>query len=93
MTHDRCPQCGFDLRAPIDRVAQLRALCEANDIAVTLAGLVDERDAARLLGKQPGTLRRWRETGREIPHRRIGGPRGRVYYSLEELAKALAGET
>ena len=52
-------------------------------------GWVDERTAALLLERVPGTLRNWRAGHQPLAYRRIGGPRGRVMYNLQELARHL----
>lgn len=44
-------------------------------------------EAARQLGLRPHTLRVWRMQGKGPKYLRLGGPRARCVYSVEELAK------
>ena len=50
--------------------------------------LVDEHEAAFLLGLSVKTLRRWRWSGREVPFIKLGGA---VRYSLDDLAAYIDG--
>lgn len=52
-------------------------------------GYVSETCAAALIGVEVSTLRGWRYGARPLPFRRLGGARGRVWYSLHALAQFL----
>jgi hypothetical protein len=58
-------------------------------ILVTWDGHVIERDAARLLGKAPHTLKNWRDQHQPLPFRKLGG---RVQYDLADLAGFISSE-
>jgi excisionase family DNA binding protein len=49
--------------------------------------LVDEHEAATILGLSVKTLRRWRWAGREVPFIKLGGA---VRYSLDDLERYIA---
>jgi hypothetical protein len=71
------------------RITQLERAARDLGFAVTVDGHVDERAAAALLNRSPGTLRNWRSQHRPLMFRRLGGSRGRVTYPLTELARFL----
>lgn len=50
---------------------------------------VSEEDAARLLGKEPGSLKNMRAEGRAPRHCRAGVGGGRISYRLSDLAEWL----
>src|SRR5205085_11532872 len=50
--------------------------------------LVDEHEAAAILGLSVKTLRRWRWAGREVPFIKLGGA---VRYSLDDLNEYIDG--
>jgi hypothetical protein len=66
--------------------SELRAICTVHGISVSLTGLVREADAARLLGLDVRTLRRWRADGHGPRACRL---RQSWRYSLVELAAVL----
>lgn len=70
-------------------VAKLEQIARDAGCVVLRDGWVDERTAALLLERVPGTLRNWRAGRQPLAYRRIGGPRGRVTYNLQELARHL----
>jgi len=50
-------------------------------------------ETARLLKVQPQTLRAWRTRGGGPAYVRLGGPRGRVRYALQDVHAFLAART
>lgn len=88
MTTCTCPTCGQPL--PTDPAEQmierLRDACRDIGAFVTWDGFVSERTAAALLGREPGTLRNWRTTHRDLPFRKL---HGRVQYQLSDIAKLI----
>lgn len=83
-----CPACGQLLPAdPVEvRVDALRSACQQTGWFVSWDGYVTERTAARLLGREPGTLRNWRGMHRPLRFRKLSG---RIEYPLSELARLL----
>jgi hypothetical protein len=83
-----CPACGQPL--PVDpvesRTDALRAACLELGLFVTWDDFVSERTAARMLGREPATLRNWRGLHRPLRFRKLSG---RVEYPLAELARLL----
>lgn len=65
---------------------QLREICDAHGIIVSISGFAKEADAARLLGCDVRTLRRWRADGHGPRACRL---RRSWRYSLTELASVL----
>lgn len=51
---------------------------------------VPNKIAAKQIGVQPHTLRVWRMRGFGPPYVRLGGPRGRVVYSEQDIETWLA---
>ncbi len=94
VTTDLCPTCGQAMASPerdpvADKFAELTAACRERDVRVTLDGFVCEATAAQLIGVEPATLRNWRGQHAPLAFRRLGGPRGRVWYPLREIARFL----
>jgi len=54
---------------------------------------VPAREAAARIGVQPHTLATWRMRGCGPRYTRLGGPRGRVLYPVDELERWLAART
>jgi hypothetical protein len=86
-----CPTCGrpMEEQPPVERagvVSGLKAFCREHGRAVFGNDHVDEVTAGKILNRSARTLRHWREKSRPIPFHRIGGPCGRVVYSLSDLA-------
>lgn len=87
-----CPHCGgtgfardADVELEVEALAiSLRASCVAADRTVFGDDRVDEKTAAWLIGRRPGTLRNWRGAHRPIP---FAQPGGRVSYRLADLAR------
>lgn len=87
-----CPTCRQPLpeqpRDRTDEIAeQLRQWCTSNGVLILAGDRVNESDAARILGRQPATLRNWRSAGAPLPSIRV---RGRATYQLLDLARFLA---
>lgn len=64
----------------------LLALCREHGIAVSIAGLIREHDAAKLCDVSTRTLRDWRRDGIGPPSVRLGGS---WRYPVDGLAAAL----
>ena len=67
----------------LERAAKDRGYLVSGD------GFVSEACTAELIGVEVSTLRGWRYGARPIPFRRLGGARGRVWYSLRAIATYL----
>lgn len=85
---DACPCCGqaWPAAQRVEReLALLREWIARENVRV-MAGRIAEADAARYLGRQPRTLRYWRDGERPLPYSRVGG---RVLYQVEDIAVLL----
>ncbi|MFH7325897.1 helix-turn-helix domain-containing protein [Desulfurivibrio sp. C05AmB] len=83
---DRCPICGHKEADATDR---LRGWCRDRGLVVSFNDTVNEKVAAVILDRQPGTLRNWRCRGDGPPFSRRGG---RAYYLLADLAEFMETE-
>jgi hypothetical protein len=72
-----------------ERVALLEQAARERGFLVSGDGFVCEAAAASLIGIEAGTLRNWRCQHEPLRYRRLGGPRGRVWYPLTEIARLL----
>jgi hypothetical protein len=72
-----------------DRVALLELVARERGFLISGDGYVCEAAAASLIGIETGTLRNWRGQHEPLRYRRLGGPRGRVWYPLTEIARLL----
>jgi hypothetical protein len=91
----RCPHCGhfFEEDSPGGvTVDELKAFCRDRGIIVHAGDRVDERTAAIILDREPGTLRNWRLQARPLPYLRSGLGRGRAYYRLSDLCEFMSRE-
>ena len=93
MNHKYCPFCG----RPLDReagvsVESLRAWCRERSYPVFVGDRVSESVAAELLNRSICTLRNWRSMGGPLRALRSGSGRGRVVYSLADIAEHLGRE-
>jgi hypothetical protein len=79
VTADRIAGCVVIL----ERAARERGFLISGD------GYICEAGAASLIGIETGTLRNWRGQHEPLRYRRLGGPRGRVWYPLAEIARLL----
>jgi hypothetical protein len=76
--------------ADIDRTAALlKHAARERNFLVSGDGYVCESAAASLIGVEVGTVRNWRGQHAPLRYRRLGGPRGRVWYPLTEIARLL----
>lgn len=71
-------------REAVGPVDALLAVCRQRSIPVTWDNHVDAAGAAALIGRQPKTLRSWRQAGTGPVYRKISG---RAEYALDLLAE------
>ncbi len=85
-----CPHCGGTGHLPdTDPVDALRRWCVERNIWVGPAGDVSEATAAVMLGRQPATLRSWRNVDGKLPYRKVAG---RIRYRIDDIAKLIESE-
>lgn len=94
----QCPRCGFveheDDEPNEDDIAALRKVVRENGGVVLAGDRVRIEMATILVDRAPRTLREWRDgfsfdpSQAPLPFQRDG--RGRIYYSLRDIAKFLA---
>jgi len=93
MNEKRCPHCGKPLDPePVISVESLREWCLKHGHGVFAIDRVSESVAAELLNRSPLTLRNWRSQGGPLRVIRSGAGRGRVSYSLADIAEHLRSE-
>jgi hypothetical protein len=72
-----------------DRVALLERVARERGFLISGDGYICEAGAASLIGVETGTIRNWRGQHEPLRYRRLGGPRGRIWYPLAEIARLL----